>query len=350
MTPFSEQSSASRTAGGAGTAVRPSIRPEHVLDRAAFRQARPVGRTRNAITLLIPAFNEETGLAHTIEQARRVFEDADIDAEIIVVDDGSTDGTAGVATRQGARVVKHLYGRGYGHALRSGILEASHEAIVICDADGTYPLERIPDLLTMFDKGYDLVIGARTGKHFWGSFVKEVARRFFHWLCESATGTKIADANSGLRVFRRSVILPHLPKMCTGFSFTTSQTLCFHLLSRTVGYVPVEYHARIGKTKVRHIKDSLRTAQYIFQMFAIFNPVKLFTVLAFVPFLAGTGVLAGQTAAALAAGAGSWWKAGVLAGFAYLISAVLFSAGFVTYGVSRQRWPDAVGGQGAVEQ
>ena len=339
------------SANVAGVSVARSLSAlaEH-SERVQRRPARELKRRPRPepVTLLIPAYNEETGLAQTIEQAREMFVSCGVDAEIVVVDDGSSDRTAEVARAGGARVVRHLYGRGYGLALRTGILEAKHEIIVICDADGTYPLDRVPDLLNMFHQGYDLVIGARTGRHFWGSLVKEVARRFFLRMCESATGTHIVDANSGLRVFRRSTILPHLPKMCTGFSFTTSQTLCFHLLSRPVGYMPIDYHERIGKTKVRHIRDSIRTAQYILQMFVIFNPIKLFTLLALWPVLLGMLVLGGQSVLAVAGYGGSWYGACILSFISFFFAGLLFCTGFAIYGISRQRWPDPVGGHGAV--
>jgi len=318
------------------------------LDWLAGRdEAPPVApRARHEpVSLVIPALNEEAGLARTLADARRVFAAGGIPVEIIVVDDGSEDGTADVARRGGARVVGHLYGRGYGYALRSGILAATHDTIIICDADGTYPLDRASDLLAEYGKGYDLVIGARTGPHFRGGLFKGIARRFFHRLCECATGTRIADANSGLRVFRKSAILPYLPMMCTGFSFTTSQTLCFLLLSRPVAYVPIEYHARLGRTKIRHVRDAMRTAQYIFQMFVMFNPVKLFTVMAFVPAAAGLGALLTQAVAAAAGASLAWTPTVVVASMAPGASAVLFGMGFVTYGVSRPRWPDAVSGQ-----
>ncbi len=301
---------------------------------------------RTGVSLIIPALNEEAGLAKTIRHAQEILDRYGDEYEVLVVDDGSSDRTPDVAHDSGARLIQHLYGRGYGHALRSGILAARHDSIVITDADGTYPMERIPDLLDTYREGYDLVIGARSGKHYRGGFVKDIARRFFRRMCESASGTRIPDANSGLRVFRRSTILPHLPMMCTGFSFTTSQTLCFMLLSRPVAFVPIDYHERIGSTKVRILTDSLRTAQYIFQMYAIFNPVKLFWTLAVFPFVTGLALLGLRVGALLRGWSGPWWEATVLGGITMALAAVLFGMGFITFGVARQRWPDAVSGQG----
>ena len=158
-------------------------------------------------------------------------------------------------------------------------------------------------------------------------------------MCESATGTRIPDGNSGLRVFSREAVLPYLPMMCSGFSFTTSQTLCFLSQNREVSFVPVSYADRVGRSKVRHLADSLRTAQYIFQFYTIFNPVKLFTALAFAPFLAGTAVLVAWLLA-VSAGAGvDVWPPVFLAAGCYGLAMIVWSSGLVVWGVSRQQWP-----------
>lgn len=326
--------------GLAGAAVTPRIQPSATNQVPDDKKAPPT------VSLILPALNEEHGLKATINEAHRVFREHGIAAEIIVVDDGSSDATADVARACGAHVVRHLYGRGYGYALRSGILSARSDTVVIADADGTYPLNRIPDLLAMHARGYDLVIGARDRRQLRDGLPKRIARRFFKWMCESATGMRIADVNSGMRVFRRSLVVPYLPMMCNGFSFTTSQTLCTLLLSRSVGYVPIEYRARIGTTKVRHFVDALRTAQYIVSMFVMFNPIKLFTMLALPPLAAGLLVLLTTIGCNAFGIPVCWWRGLTLSGMALSLSAILMGMGFVTFGVSRQRYPDPVSGEG----
>ena len=293
--------------------------------------------TKQGLSLIIPALNEEDAIRQTIAAARGVFREHDIEAEIVVVDDGSTDRTAELAALDGATVVQCLSNRGYGNALRAGILAARHQTIAICDADGTYPIDRLPDLLEEHRRGYDLVIGCRTGRYFHGSLVKRIARICFHRLCESATGTKIPDGNSGLRVFSREAILPYLPMMCSGFSFTTSQTLCFLSQNRDVSYVPVAYADRIGKSKVRHLADSLRTAQYIVQFYTIFNPVKLFTTLAALPTLAGLLCLA-VALPMLVADAELAWLPTLIGSSSIGLALGIFSMGLATWGISRQQW------------
>src|SRR5207253_4192166 len=117
-----------------------------------------------AISVVIPAFNEEKGIATVIGELRRILQEKQISPEIIVIDDGSTDSTAGNALAAGARLLQHRSNRGYGAALKSGIANASHDLIVITDADGTYPAEYIPKLLEQLDRA-DMVVGARTGRN-----------------------------------------------------------------------------------------------------------------------------------------------------------------------------------------
>lgn len=335
-----------------GQFVPDSLEEQHTIktiartkseDQAQDSQLRPV---KHKLSLLIPMRNEERAIEATIRAAKNVFSEHEIEAEILVIDDGSQDRSAEIARAHGARVVSHLYGRGYGYALRTGVLAAKYDTLVISDADGTYPLEKIPMLLETYERGYDLVIGARTGRHFRGSLTKGVARRLFHFMCETAAGVHVPDANSGLRVFRRSALLPYLPMMCTTFSFTTSQTLCFLLLSRPVVFVPIEYHERVGRTKVKHFRDSIRTMQYIMQMFAIFNPVKLFTLLSFLPTAIAILALVAQTGLSVLGLGGSWGTALLLSLVSLGIAGMLFGTGFIIYGVTRQRWPDMVSGAG----
>ena len=118
------------------------------------------------------------------------------------------------------------------------------------------------------------------GKVYEGSLVKSFSRKVFAWLAEYVAGRRIPDINSGLRIFRRDLALRHLPQTCFGFSFTTSLTLIFMLQGYFVGYIPIAYHARVGKTKVRHLRDALRTLQIMTHIIMRYNPIKLFLLLA----------------------------------------------------------------------
>lgn len=226
-------------------------------------------------TVIVPALNEEEGIASTLDSLHSL----DPRPEIIVVDDGSTDRTREIASSKGAKTLSHPVPGGYGRSLKDGIQAATHDIIAITDADGTYPVERLPEFVRALGAGYDMVVGARQGKHYRGSFLKMPARLAFKWLVEFTTGQRISDVNSGLRVFRRSQCQRYFGDLCNGFSFTTTITLVYHLTGKFVLYQPIDYRPRIGSSKVRFVRDSLRTLQYITEVIATYNPLKLFVLL-----------------------------------------------------------------------
>jgi glycosyltransferase involved in cell wall biosynthesis len=229
-----------------------------------------------SFSIVIPAYNEENGIGPTLEKLRTLPGSP----RIIVVNDGSTDGTAAVVKRfPDVSLLSHPVSGGYGQSLKTGIRHASTDIIVITDADGTYPSESIPALVADIDRGFDMAVGARQGKHYRGSFLKMPARIVFQWLVEFTTGRSIPDINSGLRAFRRQDVLAVEADLCNGFSFTTTLTLIEFLQGKFVHYRPIEYGARIGRTKVRIIRDSFRTLQYVIEAIAAYNPLKLYVLL-----------------------------------------------------------------------
>ncbi len=233
------------------------------------------------VSIILPAHNEAQAIARTVEELRHVLERSAMTGwEIIVLDDGSTDDTAQIAEQSGARVVRHLQRLGYGKSLKDGIDAAKHDAIAIVDADGTYPADRLPELLAKFHEGYHMVVGQRTGLHVRDSTLKSPLRWILKWLVEFTTGSKIPDVNSGFRVFDRREAKNYFSRLCDTFSFTTSLTLAYMMNRRYVAYVPIEYQARVGKSKVMLFRDSLRTLQYIVQAVLYYNPIKIFIVMA----------------------------------------------------------------------
>jgi glycosyltransferase involved in cell wall biosynthesis len=243
------------------------------------------------ITLVLPALNEEGAIVGIIEHARRVFEAHQLGPyEIIVVNDGSSDCTGELATSAGARVIPHPITAGYGKSLKDGIEAAQYDTIVISDADGTYPLERIPDLVARYRAGFDMLVGAREGKHLNQTVMKTPLRMILKFLVEYSVGRPVPDVNSGLRVFCRKTVIPYFPHICDTFSFTTSLTLAYLLTGRFVGYIPIKYAGRIGQSKVKLFRESLRTLQYIVQGIAYYNPLKLFLLFSFI-LLLGAGVV-----------------------------------------------------------
>lgn len=272
------------------------------------------------ISIVLPAYNEGQAIGRTLEDIARVT--ALPEHEVIVVDDGSSDRTGEIATAAGARVIRHPDNAGYGRSLKDGIAAARHDTIVILDADGTYPVADIPRLLAEFDRGFDLVVGARSGVHYRGAWFKAPLRAVLTFLVEFTAGRRVADVNSGLRVFRRATVMPYFPQLCDTFSFTTSMTLAYLLTGRFVAHVTVGYDERVGTTKVRLLRDALRTLQYIVQGIVYYNPVKMFLLLAvacIVVVLAASALMA-MTHAPVAVG---------LAAGGVLAALVIFSLGLL---------------------
>ncbi len=228
-----------------------------------------------AYSVIIPALNEESGIAAVIDRLQALSPRPDI----IIVDDGSTDRTGEIARSKGVTVIRHPSPGGYGRSLKDGIRAAVNDIVAITDADDTYPVERIPEFIEQIDSGFDMVVGARSGKHYRGSFFKMPARIVFKWLVEFATGRLIPDINSGLRAFRKSGVSPYEGDLCNGFSFTTTITLIYCFTGKFIRYIPINYASRSGTSKVRFVQDSLRTLQYITEVIATYNPLKLYILM-----------------------------------------------------------------------
>lgn len=261
------------------------------------------------LSVVIPAYNESEAITATLQEIFAVAKAKSIEpCEIIVVDDGSEDDTGQKAKAAGAIVIRHPHNVGYGRSLKDGIKNATYDTIAITDADLTYPFNEIDNLLEHYHKGFDMVVGARTGKHYKESKFKSPLRLVLKFIVEFSTGQKIPDINSGLRVFSKKTITPYLKHLCNTFSFTTSMTLAYMLSGRFCKYIPIPYHKRVGKTKVKLFKDSLRTLQYILQAVNFYNPIKIFllftlfsTAIAACCFIAGV-ILQWKTLFALGVG------------------------------------------------
>lgn len=235
------------------------------------------------ISVVIPALNEQDEIGRTVTRVRDVLSAAGIGTyEVVIVDDGSRDETGVRAEQAGARVLRHPHNVGYGRSLKDGIRAARYDTIVINDADGTYPIDAIPALLTRFGEGYDMVVGARSGEHYRESLIKMPLRRLLRFIVEFTAGRSIPDINSGLRVFRRSTALEYFDHLCDTFSFTTSMTLAYMMTGKFVAYVPIEYNKRVGKSKVRLLRDSMKTLQYIVEAAIYYDPLKMFALMALI--------------------------------------------------------------------
>lgn len=273
------------------------------------------------LSFVVPAHNEEAAIPIVLEAIRKVVKEERLQAECIVVDDGSTDQTAAVAAAHGARVISIPMNMGYGAALRRGIEAAAHSRIIITDGDASYPMEYSGELLRRLER-FDLVIGRRTGTTYYRSLLTYPFRLLYLLLVWFVVGRRVPDPNSGFRAFRREGVAEFLPVMCPGFSFSTSMTTLYLLSGKTVDYLPIPYHRRVGKSKIRFVRDMLRTGQMLCSAILLYNPIKLFVLLAGGAFLVGA-VLIG--AALLAGGGIALWLPGVLF--------VLFSGVFFCFGL-----------------
>ena len=228
------------------------------------------------VSVIIPAYNEAESVTETVHSIRETLEKAGVSGEIILVDDGSTDNTAVLGEAAGARVIKNRVNRGYGSALKLGIAEAGSRIIAITDADGTYPVERIPDLLRRMEQtGADMVVGARTG-----STVKvPLHRRPFKWMlrciAQYIVEQPIPDLNSGLRVFKKTMALRYFSLYPNGFSFTSTITVASMCDEMNVEYVPVNYYKRTGKSKIVPV-DFFAFVLLVLRLSVLFKPLRVF--------------------------------------------------------------------------
>ena len=241
---------------------------EHVVDDELQALER-------AVTVVIPAFNEAAHVADQVTSVDQVMRTSGWEYEIIVVDDGSTDGTAEAASAAGlGRVVRRPQNRGYGAALKLGVKLAAHEWILITDADGTYPVEFIPGLLAEAETN-TMVVGSRTGDVVKVPFARRPAKWFLNRLASYLAGRHLPDINSGLRLMRKSLITRYEHLLPDGFSFTTTITLSAACNSHPLTYVPIDYHARLGESKIRP-RHAYDFTMLILRTIIFFNPLKVF--------------------------------------------------------------------------
>lgn len=240
------------------------------------------------ISIIIPAFNEEGGIEKTIAEVRKYLNQ---DYELIVVNDGSEDNTGQILQKiTDIKVINHSRNCGYGAALKSGIKKSQGDYILIIDADGTYPAVSIPELIGQIGD-FDMVVGARINAQSKIPFLRKPAKWFLNKLANYLTSTKIPDLNSGLRVIKKDVLTQFIRFLPDGFSFTTTITLALLTSGYQVKYVPIDYYKRIGKSKIKPIRDTLNFLQLIIRTILYFSPLKIFIPLSLLLFLLSIGVI-----------------------------------------------------------
>ena len=241
---------------------------------------------KTTISIVIPVYNEEKSVDVTISKIKEVIKKLDYDFEIIAVNDGSTDKSKSIFEKiSGIKLISHPYNKGYGAALKTGIINSSGEWILITDADGTYPVEDIPKLLQKMDN-YDMIVGSRTGKSVSIPFFRRPAKKIISMLANFMSGKRIPDLNSGFRLFKKDVAMEFFHLYPSKFSFTTTITLAFLTNDYTVKYVPVNYYKRKGKSTI-HPMDFMNFIILIVRIITYFNPLKIFLPSGIFLFLVG---------------------------------------------------------------
>lgn len=235
---------------------------------------------KEPVTILIPAYNEANAILPTIKQVQAMMAEADLPGEIIVVDDGSTDGTGtAVSQCEGVRVIQHTQNRGYGSSLKTGIRRATYQNVIITDADGTYPIDMIPTIAAELEQ-YDMVVGARTGETVQIPLVRRPAKWALTNLANYLSGMDIPDLNSGLRGFKRDVVIDYFRMLPSGFSFTTSITLALLTNDYNVLYIPIDYFQRTGKSKIKPVRDTINFFSLVVRVVLMYRPLRVFVPIA----------------------------------------------------------------------
>ncbi len=245
--------------------------PELVMQRPPTRFA--------GVTVIVPCFNEQGVIADTVRQLSEILEATKRPFELIIVNDGSTDGSTKelslCANVRGLRVIENSTNRGYGFSLKRAVRDAKHEIIAITDADGTYPNGRLSELIDMIDD-VDMVVGARVGLNVNTPWLRRPPKWALRKLASYLSETNIPDLNSGLRVMKRSLIKKFIHLLPDGFSFTTTITLSLLTHGYDVKFVPIDYYKRVGMSSIRPIRDTAMFISLIVRTVMYFKPLKVF--------------------------------------------------------------------------
>ena len=236
-------------------------------------------------SIVIPAKDEEQGLAILLPELVQLYPDA----EIIVVNDGSTDNTARVCEDAGVTVVTHPYPKGNGAAVKSGARTATGDFLVFMDGDGQHAAADVAKLLAMTEEGYDLVVGARSGRDAQASIFRWSANAIYNSFASWMVDRRIEDLTSGFRCVNRKKFLSFLYLLPNGFSYPTTSTMAFFRAGYSVGFVPITVSKRLGKSHINLMKDGVRFFLIIFKVGTLYSPLKVYFPVALAT--SGLGIL-----------------------------------------------------------
>ena len=237
------------------------------------------------LSIVIPARDEAEALSLLLPRLREHYPDS----EIIVVDDGSQDATVSVCQAAGVRVLSHPYSKGNGAAIKSGARAASSDWILFMDGDGQHDPGDIPRLLEKAGEGYDLVVGARSGRESQASLARWSANAFYNRFASWMVNRRIDDLTSGFRLVNRRKFLSFLYLLPNGFSYPTTSTMAFFRAGYSVGFVPIKAAQRAGRSHINALRDGVRFFLIIFKIGTLYSPLKVYFPLAVL--LAGLGVV-----------------------------------------------------------
>ncbi|MGH8476028.1 MAG: glycosyltransferase family 2 protein [Methylococcales bacterium] len=233
-------------------------------------------------SLVLPARNESAGLQKLLPKLVKDYPGA----EIIVVNDGSSDDTEQNCKAYLVKVLSHPYSMGNGSAIKTGARQAAHDTIVFMDADGQHDPDDIPRLLGKMEEGYDMVVGARQPSTH-ASWIRRLANHVFNTLASLMTGYRIQDLTCGFRAVRARHFRKFLYLLPNGFSYPTTSTMAFFRSGFPVAYVPIKATRRQGKSHIKLFRDGCRFMVIILKIGALFSPMRLFLPVAGALFLTG---------------------------------------------------------------
>jgi len=245
---------------------------------------RPPVPQKVALSVVLPAKNEGVALTELLPRLRR----AQPEAEIIVSDDGSTDDTRALCSKNGVICVSAPYSMGNGAAIKRGARAAHGDVIVFMDADGQHDPELIPALLERLEQGYDMVVGARSASG-QATRGRGLANGLYNSIASWVTGVRILDLTSGFRAVRAAKFREFLHLLPNGFSYPTTITMAFLRSAYSVSYLPIHVGKRVGKSHIRPMRDGVRFLLIIFKIATLFSPLKLFVPASLSFFLLGLG-------------------------------------------------------------